>query len=74
MNVYDASEQAYKRGYEAGQRDARKKGRWIYRKETKWILWDTSHYECSNCGNGNPWHNFNYCPNCGADMRGEEDG
>ena len=29
-------------------------------------------YTCSICGYGvYPWNNTNFCPNCGADMRGE---
>ena len=38
-------------------------------------------YKCSNCGNYLDFHGVNagrgdanYCPNCGADMRGEQDG
>lgn len=28
---------------------------------------------CSICGYGvEPWNNTPYCPNCGADMKGEE--
>lgn len=30
-------------------------------------------YRCDNCGEDN-WHDSNFCPNCGADMRGEKDG
>lgn len=71
MNIYDASEQAYKRGYEAGQRDARKKGRW------EWHAALVNPYAlCSNCGCGlakTDALNFYYCPYCGADMRGEEE-
>lgn len=27
---------------------------------------------CSLCGQENPhWYDWNFCPNCGADMRGE---
>lgn len=52
------------------------KGRWI--KEIKHYKDDEQEYDyydiyCSACG-GKPekaWHLTNYCPNCGADMRGE---
>lgn len=36
---------------------------------------DGSHwyeYECSHCGEV-VLHPYNFCPNCGADMRGEQD-
>jgi rubrerythrin len=81
MNAYDASEQAYKRGYEQGKKDARKKGRWIHDQVEAcnpfvdslpvWV----DVMQCSVCNEyieGS--HGKNYCPNCGADMRGEEDG
>ena len=52
--------------------EERKTGKWIY---NRWHVW-----ECSVCG-GNPTKGmgyvqghdelYNYCPNCGADMRGE---
>lgn len=50
---------------------AQKKGHWI----------DTNPDEpldprqtCSECGNTEILHSGNFCPNCGADMRGEADG
>lgn len=46
-----------------------KKGYWIYHLE-----WETDGecgYECSECGMGSEV-NYNYCPNCGADMRGDK--
>ena len=65
--------QLWKRAYEAGKRDAesgRKNGKWNLIIS---ILDDMygRHY-CSECGKeGNPFWYF--CPNCGADMRGEQD-
>lgn len=50
-------------------------GRWT--RENSYGTW-----KCSECGckvnranplKGNIW-NYYYCPNCGADMRGEQDG
>lgn len=55
--------------------DPVKKGKWI-EVENKW---GGLEIRCSECGAQVPrdgWGNAmqcNYCPNCGADMRGEED-
>ena len=55
----------------------RKKGKWIHKPD---IYLDEQTWECSECGE--PWifiegtpseNNANFCPNCGADMRGEQD-
>lgn len=52
----------------------RKKEKWLHKPNE----YDDDTYECSRCGE--PWtliegtpkeNNMNYCPNCGADMRGE---
>ena len=51
----------------------RKKGKWLHNPNE----YDDDTYECSRCGE--PWtliegtpkeNNMNYCPNCGANMRG----
>lgn len=54
-----------------------KKGRWIETDDG----WDSIYYVCSECGcprtliDGTPEDNgMHYCPNCGADMRGDTDG
>lgn len=53
----------------------RKRGEWIYKPDD----YDESTWECSNCKE--PWtlidgtpqdNNMNFCPNCGADMRGDD--
>ena len=49
----------------------RPRGEWIFRRE---FVEDTpfTGHRCSNC---NYWKNmgiWNFCPNCGADMRGED--
>ena len=53
----------------------RKKGKWIYGEDEYGI----DGYHCDKCGFFVPWDyahtfinyigNYNYCPNCGADMR-----
>lgn len=55
------------------QEPERKKGRWE-------DFGDNNSYRCTACGeiwilnDGTPEeNNMNYCPNCGADMRGEEE-
>lgn len=52
----------------------RKKGKWIEQDDG----WDGIYYECSECReaftlmDGTPTDNlYNFCPHCGADMRGE---
>ena len=46
----------------------RKKGKWIDDKCS------ACGYKCSSCGyRVEPWNNTPYCPNCGADMRGEQE-
>lgn len=45
----------------------RKTGQWIKRKK------GAIGYDCSCCGKSNISNHFDYCPNCGADMRGEQD-
>ena len=53
----------------------RKNGKWIEQDDG----WDGVYYECSVCKepftliDGTPQDNlYNFCPNCGSDMRGEE--
>ena len=54
--------------------DAIKNADLIERKHGEWIESDFG-WKCSICGNTSVmWQRtYNFCPNCGADMRGEED-
>ena len=52
---------------------AQRTGRWIYNDEAYPGGNPYGHYECDQCGEYVP-HKTNYCPNCGADMRGGQDG
>ena len=45
----------------------RKRGRWIHYDEGDFDY----DYKCSNCGYA-VWDDSDFCPGCGADMRGEE--
>jgi len=56
---------------EAPTAQERKKGRW---ERTEDEHGDFLCWECSECGERYvlPHHRASYCPNCGADMRGEE--
>lgn len=43
----------------------------------EWIANNSFSQKCNKCGfsiHDWDWHRFNFCPNCGADMRGEKDG
>jgi len=51
-----------------------RKGHWININEGKWNVWAV--FKCSECGeiDNRIYETDNFCPNCGADMRGEDDG
>ena len=67
-----ALEKAYRKGYhDALQRQAEsepKTGHWI-REES---LDGSIRYMCDNCKEYECVDYYNFCPNCGADMRGED--
>lgn len=50
------------------------RGEWIHGEDE----YGMDGYHCDKCGFFVPWDNYiedyNFCPNCGADMRGEKDG
>ena len=73
MDIHNATEQAYKRGYEDGKRDAVKHGRWIAVPSSDMMTGKA--YKCSEC-NKMRYGSFmpNYCQICGAKMDGDGNG
>lgn len=67
--VYNKTEKdkvALKMATDALDRPLPNKGEWIEKTGEGFDAWA----ECSECGCVNPFEDdFNYCPNCGADMR-----
>ena len=80
MDEHTSHELAYQKGYEKGKRDAApKRGYWRCFVHSALVNWkygepvwaDRNVYRCDRCDFGTiAKHNF--CPRCGADMRGEE--
>ena len=66
-NIADDLVKALLDGYAMGKTDAerRRHGKWIPSKEPPWV-------DCSECGQGSVEYT-NFCPNCGADMRGDSE-
>lgn len=65
----------YENAFEHGYTEAESKYREILeRKHGEWIESDFG-WKCSICGNTSVmWQRtYNFCPNCGADMRGDKD-
>ena len=76
--IHLQKEQAYMQGYEDGKKSRR--GKWIIATGMMPPEFH-GHHCCSKCGNfanmeppfGNREDLSKFCPNCGADMRGEND-
>ena len=49
----------------------RPKGTWIFKNDN--IAIPTGYYQCSECKEGKLLVKDNFCPNCGADMRGDSE-
>ena len=50
----------------------RKHGKWVFGFDEETGEQDLYAWTCSLCGEKYPWQP-NFCPNCGADMRGDSD-
>ena len=55
----------YMKGYNQARKDFRPQGQWIFRNGVTC----GGYYKCSNCGEVERAEK-NFCPNCGADMKG----
>jgi predicted RNA-binding Zn-ribbon protein involved in translation (DUF1610 family) len=72
-DLSEYSDKLWQRAYERGKAEPRPQGKWIE---------DSVTFACSECGTHAVWignNDFglkpyisNFCPNCGADMRGEK--
>ena len=73
VDIKDQIAGAYNEGYMCGNKEAEKarpQGKWIEICDIKSWQFTNEHYECDKCHyKGNK---SNFCPNCGADMRGEK--
>lgn len=71
---YPFYKEAYQTGFEEGKNE-RPKGEWIFNQYDGNA--NIGNWHCSECrhieiGGYNQKPNANFCPNCGADMRGEK--
>lgn len=77
MDIYTATEQAYKNGYEKGLKDGQKTGGCWTEISTGVGLFDYC-FVCLECGYNTPRRAFavapDFCPGCGTKMNGEHKG
>lgn len=64
-------ETAFTEGYEAGKKEAVKRGHWI--EIAGYGGWSETYYQCPEC-NATEYIPSNYCPNCGTELRGIDNG
>lgn len=72
-DMSEYSDRLWKTAYERGKAEAEPRtGKWIDRSEggrIRYPWWESC--ECNKCGETASGA-YNFCPNCGADMRGSE--
>ena len=68
INTNDIEYKAYCKGLEDGKKIARPQGEWV-----KMAFDDKTIFYCSEC-HSHFEYPFNFCPICGADMKGDNNG
>ena len=66
---YFPGRRAYFNGYADGLATARPKGKWACKTKSTFPQYQSDEFECSSCKYVST-QKFNFCPNCGADMKG----
>ena len=74
IEALEQCEMAYEHGWTDAESEYRKI---LERNRGEWMYLYEDNYKCSICGSwwcctNSQIDEMNYCPNCGADMRGEE--
>lgn len=64
VDIKDEIAGAYNEGYMCGNKEAEKA-----RPKGEWRVRHDNHFRCTNCEQYSSF-NYEFCPNCGADMRG----
>lgn len=68
--IHEVMVMAYEEGVEEGKKQAKRPtGEWIFGIDEETGEQDCYAWTCSECGEKYPWQP-NFCPNCGAKMRG----
>jgi len=76
-NLVDDAPSVKERSYEMGYQDGCEDGLQGIRPKSEWIKMSDRYgvyFACKKCGYDRERAITNFCPNCGADMRGREDG
>lgn len=72
INTNDIEYKAYCKGLEDGKKIARPKGEWEFSINHTTSKYPWGMYKCSNCNNWNG-SKVRFCPECGADMKGDKE-
>jgi hypothetical protein len=72
--VIDNAPTVEEKSYEMGYQDGCEDGLQGIRPQGKWIISYDTYNVCSLCDYKTVMDNYKFCPNCGADLRGKNNG